>query len=462
MVRMIHRLATLLLLCAAAVVGINAQQKEAPPAGGQPKPFVFPKTNDFVLPNGMKVTLVQYGAIPKVLMQAVIYGGGKDDPKGKKGLSEISGLMLKEGTKSRKAEQIALDAATAGGSLNISVGTESTNISGEVLSEFDVQFLGLLADVVLNPNFQQADLDRLKANKLRQLTVARSQAAAQAWEKFREVIFPGHPYGQIHPSEAEVNGYTLDDVKQFYASNYGAARTHLFVVGQFDEKAVRTAIEKTFSGWTKGSPVKENVPKVVGKRSLTTIDRPNAPQSTIYMGMPAPNPADADFIKFTVMDSILGGSFGSRITSNIREDKGYTYSPGSWIWNRSKTGYWIQAADVTTEHTGNSIKEILFEINRLRTEKVSDKELEGIKNYLAGLYVLQNASNGGVVGRLEHRNYYGLDKAYIDNYVKNVLAVTSEDIQAMAKKYLTEDKMTIVVVGDLSKVTEQLKPYEVQ
>ena len=442
------------------LVGVSFAQKETPPAGGQPKPFVFPKTDDFTLPNGMKVTLVQYGSVPKVAFQAVIYSGTKDDDKGKKAVSETTGLMLKEGTKTRSAEQIALEAAKMGGSLNVGVGTDSTNISGEVLSEFDVKFLELLADVVLNPNFQQADLDRLKASKLRQLAVGRTQAGTQAWEKFREVIFPGHPYGQINPRDEEVNGYTLDDIKGFYAKYYGAARTHLYVVGKFDSAVLKSAINKVFASMPKGTPLMRNTPSINAKRSLSTIDRPDAPQSTIYLGMPAPNPSDPDFVKFAVMDSILGGSFGSRITSNIRENKGYTYSPGSFIWNRFKTGYWVENADVTTEHTGNSIKEILFEVNRMRAEPVGETELQGIKNYMAGLYVLQNSTRFGVIGQLESMNYNELNKSYIDNYVKNVLAVTAADVQAMAKKYLTEDKMTIVVVGDLGKVSNQIKPYE--
>jgi predicted Zn-dependent peptidase len=437
-------------------------QKETPPAGGQPKPFVFPATEDYTLPNGMKVTLVQYGSVPKVAVQAVIYTGTKDDAKGKKAVSEMTGTMLKEGSKSRTAEQIALDTAKMGGSLNVGVGTDSTNISGEVLSEFDAPFINLLADVMLNPNFRQEDLDRLKANKLRQLAVARTQAGTLAWEKFREVVFTDHPYAQINPRDEEVNGYTLADLNKFYADNYGAAKTHLYVVGKFDQAAVKKAIETAFAGYAKGKPSTRNVPTIAGKRSLTTINRADAPQSTIYLGMPSPSPTDPDFVKFVVMDSILGGSFGSRITSNIRENKGYTYSPGSFIWNRFKTGYWIESADVTTEHTGNSIKEILFEINRMRTEPVPASELQGIKNYMAGLYVLQNSTRFGVIGQLENMNYNGLDKSSIDNYVKNVLAVTPADIQAMAKKYLTEDRMTIVVVGDLAKVNDQLKPYEVQ
>ena len=453
-----------LWLCLSAVsmlafASASFGQKEAPPAGGPPKPFVFPKQDTYTLPNGMKVTLVQYGSIPKVAFQAVIYSGTKDDAKGKRGVSEMTGMMLKEGTKTRSAEQLALETANMGGSINVGTGTDSTNISGEVLSEFDVKFLELLADVVLNPNFKQEDLDRLKANKLRSLAVARTQAGNQAWEKFRSIAFAGHPYSQVNPQDDEVKGYTLDDLKGFYANNYGAARTHLYIVGQFDAAALKSAISKAFGGWAKGTVATRNVPTVNAKRSLSVIDRPGSPQSTIYLGMPAVSPSDADFIKFTVMDSLLGSSFGSRITSNIRENKGYTYSPNSFVWSRFKTGYWIENADVTTEATGASIKEILFEIDRLQKEPPTEAEMQGIKNYLVGIYVLQNSSRSGVIGQLESGNYNELSKDHIDTYIQKIAAVTPADVSAMAKKYLTTDKMTIVVVGDRSKIDEQLKVY---
>jgi zinc protease len=434
-------------------------QKETPPAGGQPKPFVFPQQEVYSLPNGLKVTLVQYGSVPKVAFQATIYAGTKDDLKGKKAVSEMVGSMLKEGTRSRSAEQIARETAEMGGSINVGTGTDSTNVTGEVLSEFDAGFIALMADVILNPNFKAEDLERLRANKLRSLAVARTQAGNQAWEKFREVVFSGHPYAQINPTDEEVKGYTLDDLKNFYAANYGATRTNLYVVGKFNPVAVKNAIAKAFGPMKRGTPSTRNIPKIQAKRSLTTIDRPDAPQSTIYLGMPAPNPADADYPKFVVMDTILGGAFGSRITANIRENKGYTYSPGSFVWTRFKTGYWVESADVTTQHTGDSVKEILYEINRMRTEPVSQAELQGIKNYLVGLYVLQNSTRFGVINQLENMNYNELPKSSIDNYVREISAVTAEDVQTMAKKYLTEDKMSIVVVGDLKKVGEQLKSY---
>jgi len=437
-------------------------QKETPPAGGQPKAFVFPKQDTFTLSNGMKVTLVQYGGVPKVAMQAIVRAGTLNEKAEQRWISDIVATLLKEGTAKRSAEQIARETAEMGGSIFTSASNDKTTIGGEVLSEFDSRFVELIADVLMNPKFAASDLEKARANKLRELTVAKAQAATQAWEKFREITFTGHPYASVMASESIVQSYKLDDVKAYYNDQYGAARTQLYVVGQFDAAKVKSTIEKVFGSWKKGPDAIRNVPTLVGRRSLTTIDRPGAPQSTICMGMPAISQTDPDFIKFMVMDSILGGSFGSRITSNIRENKGYTYSPNSFIWNRYKTGYWIENADVTTEHTGDSVKEILYEIDRLQKEPPSEAEIQGIKNYLVGIYVLQNSSRAGVIGQLEQINYNELDKNYLDTYVQKLTAVTAKDVQDMAKKYLNVDRMTMVIVGDKSKIDEQLKPYEVQ
>ncbi|MEO6334664.1 MAG: pitrilysin family protein, partial [Pyrinomonadaceae bacterium] len=393
---------------------------------------------------------------------AVVRAGALNEKAEQRWISDIVATMLKEGTAKHSAEQIARETAEMGGSIFTGASSDKTTVGGEVLSEFDTRFLELLADVLLNPKFAASDLEKARSNKLRELTVAKAQAGTQALEKFREIAFSGHPYSSIMPSEALVQSYKLDDVRGYYNGQYGAARTHLYVVGKFDTGKVKSTIEKVFGGWKKGADPIRNVPTIAGRRSMTTIDRPGAPQSTIYMGMPAVAPGDPDYVKFTVMNSLLGGSFGSRITSNIRENKGYTYSPNSSVWNRYKTGYWIENADVTTEATGASIKEILYEIDRLQKEAPSDAELQGIKNYLVGIYVLQNSNRNGVIGQLESMNYNELDKNYLDTYVQKLAAVTAKDVQDMTKKYLTLDRMTLVVVGDKSKIDEQLKPYEVQ
>ena len=443
-----------------ALLSISAfAQKETPPVGGQPKAFVFPKQDTYTLGNGMKVTLVQYGAVPKVAMQTVIRGGSLNEKADQRWISDMVATLLKEGTTTRSAEQIALETANMGGSIFTSAATDKTTIGGEVLSEFDTRFLALMADVVTNPKFAADDLEKIRANKIRELTINRAAPGSLAWEKFRQVIFPGHAYGTIFPTEDGLKSYTLQNVKTFYFNQFGAARAHLYVVGQFDTAKVKAGIEKAFGSWKKGPDPIRDVPKIAPKRSMEVIDRPGAPQSTIYLGMPAISPSDPDFIKFTVMDSLLGSSFGSRITANIRENKGYTYSPNSFIWNRYKTGYWVENADVTTESTGASVKEILFEIERLKKEPPTEAEMQGIKNYLVGIYVLNNSTRAGVIGQLENVNYNELSGDYLAKYVQDLSAVSAADVSEMARKYLAVEKMTLVVVGDKSKITEQLKPY---
>jgi zinc protease len=172
-----------------------------------------------------------------------------------------------------------------------------------------------------------------------------------------------------------------------------------------------------------------------------------------------PDPAQADWIALEVTDSLLGGSFASRIVANIREEKGYTYSPNSAINTHPGHAHWVEVADVTTKVTGASLKEIFFEIDRLRKEAPPAEELQGIKNNLAGIFVVQNASRAGVVGRLAFVDQYKLGDAYLAEYVKRVMAVTPADVQRVASQYLTPDKMTLVVVGDTKTVKEQVAPY---
>jgi len=176
--------------------------------------------------------------------------------------------------------------------------------------------------------------------------------------------------------------------------------------------------------------------------------------------LPVAEPASPDYIKLDVMDSLLGGSFASRITSNIREQKGYTYSPYSQISTRKHLAFWLQVADVTTGVTGPSLKEILYEVDRLRKEPPSGEELRGIQNYLAGIFVLRNTiSPDAIIGQLHFVDAQGLERSYLSTYVQKVMNVKPTDVQGVAETYIVPSKMTIVVVGDKAKIEEQLKPY---
>lgn len=179
----------------------------------------------------------------------------------------------------------------------------------------------------------------------------------------------------------------------------------------------------------------------------------------MWMGVPVSDASATDWIALTVTDALLGGAFGSRITTNIREDKGYTYSPFSFVWARKGSAQWVEVADVTTNVTGASLKEIIGEMEKLRNEAPPDSELTGIKNNIAGVFAIQNSSRSGVISQLQFTDLHGLPANYLQNYVKNIMAVTPEQVQNVARTYLDPQKLSIAIVGDKKVVDPQLGPF---
>jgi len=438
----------------------SATHKQSPPAGTAPKAFHVPAAQKFTLPNGLQVTLVPYGEIPKVFVSVTVRSGNLNEAANQVWLADLTGNMMKEGTQTRSAQQVAQEAASMGGSIDVNVGPDVTHVAADVLSEYGPRIASLLADVTLHPALPASEIDRLKKDQLRDLSIRKSQPQPIAREQFVKTLYPNHPYGRLFPTEEMVQGYTVEDVRKFYADNFGAARTHVYVAGKFDPAAMKQAITQAFSSWQHGPDPLIDIPKPVSKRDITIIDRPGAVQSTLYIGLPTINPSNPDFIALQVMNAILGGSFGSRITSNIREQKGYTYSPFSQVSVRYRDGFWAEIADVTAEHTGDSIHEILGEIDRLQKAPPTPAELDGIKNYLAGVFVLRNSTRDGLVGQLEYVDLHNLGPDYVNTHVQKIYAVNPQQVEEMAQKYLNAQKLTMVVVGDKSKVAGQLTSYE--
>lgn len=448
------------LLCAPATTFAQAPARQAPPAGDAPKPFVLPTPETFTLPNGLGVTLVPYGVVPKATVYLAIDAGNADETAQQVWLADLTGELLEEGTRGRSSEAIAESLAKMGGSLAVVVGADVTSVSTDVLSESTAAAVEVVADVAQRPALPASELPRLKADLQRNLSLARSQPRMLATEKFAGVLYGGHPYGRLFPTEAMLDGYTHADVQAFHAANYGASRAHLYVVGRFDAEAVRKAVRSSFGSWPKGTAAHRVPPKASAARSLSVIHRPKAPQSTLMIGLPVVDPSYPDYIALRVTNALLGGSFASRITANIREQKGYTYSPNSSVSLHPKTAYWAESADVTTAVTGASMKEIFFEIDRLRQEAPSEEELTGIRNYMAGLFVLQNSSRGGIIQQLELTRLHGVGADYLRTLVPKMRAVTPADVQRIAKTYLDPARMTMVVVGDRAVIDDQVAAYK--
>jgi zinc protease len=434
----------------------TARPRETPPAPGTPKNFRVPPRRTFTLPNGLHVTLVPFGRVPKVAVELELRTGIIDQGPNDVSLAAVMSDMLLEGTATRSAQDISRQAAEMGGSVNVTPGSEVVAIGGEVLSDRATSFIPLLADVVMNPRFDEADLKRTLDKHSRNNAIALSSPGTLAQKRFREIMYGSHPFANVFPSEEMLRGFTVARVKEFHSKNLGARRARLYVSGVFNAREIEQAIRDAFGSWAEGPAATENPPVITAKQQVDVIDRANSVQSSIWMGLPVADPKNADWVKMNVTDALLGGAFGSRITRNIREDKGYTYSPGSFIWTRKGASMWVETADVTSNVTGASLTEIFKEIDRLRTEAPPEGEVNGIKNNLAGVFTVQNSSRFGLINQLQFVDLHGLGDEYVTNYVKNILAVTPEDVRATAEKHLDPKKISIAIVGNKKDIERQL------
>lgn len=448
------------LLIGSAFATISCAQKQTPPVGGIPKDFKLPEKKIKEFPNGLRSSLIQYGAVPKADVKLIIKTGNVHEASNEVWLADLTGLLIKEGTTTKSFKEISKKVASMGGNIDVSTGMDNVTISGSVLSEFVPELVKVIADIVVNPAMPASEIDRLKADLKRQLMVQRSEPQSQATEKFFQMVYQDHPYGRYFPTEEMINNYTVEKVKGFYEINFGARRSVIYVVGKFDEAAVNKAIEESLSTWKAGPEVSFPPATPVRTNEISMIDRKDAPQTTIIIGLPTLIPKDKDYVALQVTNSLLGGSFGSRITSNIREDKGYTYSPFSTIQNRKGVSVWYEQADVTSEHTGESLREISKEVKRMQTEAPPQNELEGIQRYMAGTFVLQNSNTSGIISQLNFIDLHGLDESYLTDRVKNLYAVTPEKVRQITKDYFKYEDMTLVLVGDKKQLDKQIKMHK--
>ncbi|MGS2761542.1 M16 family metallopeptidase [Sinomicrobium sp. M5D2P9] len=449
----------LILNCilAAFVLTATAQEKEQPPRGGAPKDFKLPEKQEITLDNGIRLVMVPYGAIPKATINITVKTGNIHEQENEVWLSDLVGDLMEEGSTTKDTRAISDAMASMGGNLNISVSSHATTLHANVLSEFTPKAITTMAEVLMHPKWPESELDRLKNDMKRNLSVRMSRPQAQVTKEFYASLYPDHPYGRVYSTDEMIDSYTTGDIKKFYSENFGAKRTVIYVVGKFDTSAVEKAVKEALSSWTEGPEVSYPTATAVTKNTVRIIDRPGAPQSTIMYGLPTVDPSSPDYLAMDITNSLLGGSFGSRITSNIREDKGYTYSPYSNLDSRYKTGVWYEAADVTSEFTGPSIAEIKKEIVKLQEEAPTEEELEGIKNYESGIFVLRNSTPGGIIGQLNFLDLHELPESWLKDKVKNIYAITPEKIQEMTKKYIKPGEMTLIVVGDKEKIKDQVE-----
>lgn len=429
---------------------------QAPPPPGPPRPFQLPTPVTITLDNGLKATFVDFGTVPKVTIAITVRSGNlnEDDHVW---LADLSGDLLKEGTSSKTAEQLADAATLMGGQIGLGVGSDETSLSLDVLSEFGADAVSLLAEVLTQPKLPESELPRIRQNYLRNLSVQTTQPQAIAGAAFAELMYPNHPYGRTFPTAEQLNSYTIEDVRKYYEENFGARRTHIYVAGKFDRATVEKSIRAKLGQWREGPQPLQLPPPPPGPRAVKLINRPGAPQSTMRIGLRVIDPTQPDFMSLSVANTLLGGVLTSRITMNLREAKGWAYSPSSGIATNYHQAVWAQNADVKASATGPAISEVFKEIDRLRAEPPTATELTSTKNYRNGIFVMSNATRGGLIGQLAFMNLQGLPANWLTTFVERLYAVTPAQVTAATRSYLDPARMSVVVVGDLATVDPQMQ-----
>jgi predicted Zn-dependent peptidase len=448
-----------LALAALMTLPGTALAQHVPPKAGPPRPVTIPAATDYALANGMRVTLVPYGTVPKATAYLVTEYGGNDEATRETGAATLAARLLPEGTATETADQIAARASLDGGALRTGSGATTSYVGTDALSERTADAIGLIGDVARAPAFPDAAFTRVTANLMRGYAVARGRAQVLAMQRWYGAMFPGTAFGRNLIEDDAIKAATVAGVRAFYQRNVGATRSHLYVIGRFDDAAVRAAIDSAFGSWAAGPARPTRTPLARANPVRVFIDRPGAVQSTIFVGTRVPPATDKDRIALTVADALLGGSFASRITQNIREAKGYTYSPFSAVQEYPANSAWYEVADVTTNVTGPALTEIFKEINRLGSEQPSRAEVDAIERYLTGSFVLGLSTRFDVLSNLWTLDELGLPPSALANYVSDVQAVTAADISRVVKAYLVPDKMTLVVVGDKKAVAPQLAHF---
>ncbi len=435
--------------------------REKSPTLPPPKSFSLPAVKTYKLDNGITVKLVEDHRVPYVTAFLGIRAGTVLDNPDKRGVAEMTSDMLNEGTKTRKSKEIAEETDFIGGSLGFSSDYDFTIMSASSLSNYTDRLFALMSDVLLNPSFPEDELKLKQTNWVQELTMKRSDPDFLLQERFRKVMFGPHPYGVVSPKPEMIASITRDDLKKFYKANFIPNDAILVVLGDFDQKQIENLIAAAFGKWEKGDRTIAKLPEVAPHKSrrIYLVDRPDSVQSSIVVGNLGIKKTDPDYFASKVMNQILGGSAHSRLFLNIREQKGYTYGAYSSVAARIEPDAFSAGADVRTEVTAPSLKEFIFELERMPKDAVTKEELDDAKNYLAGQFQLGLETQSGLAQRLLEVSLYDLPKDYLETYSENIMAITPEQVQKAAQKVIHSDDLIITVVGDAKKVRSGLEPY---
>ncbi|HVZ74765.1 MAG TPA: pitrilysin family protein [Polyangia bacterium] len=439
----------------------DAPFRQSPPGAGPDPGFTVPTFKRFRLKNGLEVFLAEFHELPLVELNLVVKSGGATNGADHAGLADLTRRMLDEGTKTRTAPQIAEQLASLGAAMGGGSGWDSSSATLSVLKKNLAPALAIYSDVVTSPAFADADLARVRDNTRTAITRRKDSPPTVATLAFARLLYgPKHPYAWPQTGvEASLDKMTPALLRATYEKYWRPDNAVLIAAGDVDEASLRPMLEAAFKGW---KPRKAAAPKLPApapaatKTRIFLIDKAGAPQSSIRVGALGLARTSPDYFPALVMNMILGGAF-YRLDLNLREGKAWTYGARSSFEMRKTPGPFSAGGEFVAAHTAESVQEILKEMNGMRDADVTDAELSRAKDQVIKSFPARFATRATVAAQLAEVAVYGLPATYLADYTKKIAAVTKDDVRRIARKILTPDNLTIVVVGDEKSLRDKLE-----
>jgi len=431
------------------------------PAPLQPHPITIPAPRETVLPNGLTVVVVEDNRLPLISYRLAFRVGGAFDPPGLPGLTDLLAGLLPEGTESKTSREIAEEVARMGASLSAGANSDYTIVAASALSQFNDRILELMADVVLHPSFPENEVELAKQNTKESLRQQRAQPSFLASEMVSRVMFGDHPYSIVAPTPESIDRSSRDEFVRFHRSKLVPNSAVFIIVGDVRYDDVVPRLESLFSTWKRGEDLVTDFPPppVRTKRTAYLIDRHGSAQSNIVIANSGITRTNPNYFPMLLMHTVLGANASSRLFMNLREEKGYTYGAYTNLDARRTAGTFRATAEVRTPVTGDSLKEFFYELNRIRDERVSEKEIADAKSYLTGVFPIRLETQEGLTDQLVQIKMLRLPDDYLQFYRDRVQAVTADEIQSVAQQYVRPDEAAVIVVGDGASVLDQMRPY---
>jgi len=460
-----------LIVASATIVGTSATHPLAAqtdmtkaPSLGAPKEMTLPPVIRRQLPNGLQLLIVEQHELPIADFVLVVKSGGTADPANKAGTASLTSSMLREGTTSRGSLEIADQTAFLGISLGTGSTWDATSVSLHTPTGVLDSALALFADVALRPSFAANEFDRLRKNRLTEILQIKDRGPSIANQAYASILYgSGHPYGTpMTGTQQSVEGLSVADLTAFYSAEFKPNNATLIVVGDVRPADVERRVNALFGNWQRGAVQQRSfgTPPAAQQTTIYLVDKPGAPQSSFRIGNVGVPRSTKDFFALSVLNTILGGSFTSRLNNTLREVKGYTYGASSGFDMRKMAGPFTASAEVVAAKTDSALLIFMSELNSIR-QPVPEDEIVRAKRYTQLRLPWSFETSQQIASGLVPVVLYDLPADYFSNYVRNIEAVTQADIQRVANQYINPATLAVVIVGDRKTIESGLKATNV-